>query len=688
MDIDDDGGGGDYRRRSSRKTKPSGNDGGESRIRRRSSRNTTMSTAAEATKRPSGGLKQPAGDKDGCDDVGIRLPERLFATDRFPSERVNMYSTVDLLLWVWDVLSGSPEMDILLGSCFAGLFQMPARRLFAGKVVHSMMTRQVVTKKLRDVACFFGGEAIAFLFGGFQLIGRNRDATVEDLIALVESDEQMFGEKKLKLCLLVIVDGVLVATSHKPMPTLKYVKLLENLDEFFDFPWGRESFLWTLSTLKPQPKLVTFWCIPQLAAFVGGDDTATIMQYPEKSMPLHAGLNLAHVRKAEHDPALKVEPMMEISGDHEDRWGLWDDENYDKKVEYMVQLLKEGHLFLKPNWLGGDAGDPLFVYIEKLKTPKRKKQVVSEDEPLPKQRRISGFFRRTQTGVDPGKFAALEGRGRSQKKYRRSCRKKTNVDVTESQMGADVNLDNRNNDDVVTSSEETESGGVDVFGTLAQQPGGLHRGNEAIAEKVEEKMSSEGISAAGQVGGGLLPASEGEARAVDEDVTGASRPERTNLEEVFEGVATRTGEVEEVSEVRPEITEGEEKPLGEDRVREEVGGNDAKSNVASGAVVVVAGKPEAESSVAHARAEVGVYKNSEQEKMGVSKENQKHVVVDQVGIDDEIGSGDDLTDDDAADAKEVVGRWCSVIPPQHWLLGMFHWQTRRSWRLSSWRSHH
>ncbi|XP_013592699.1 PREDICTED: uncharacterized protein LOC106300956 isoform X4 [Brassica oleracea var. oleracea] len=189
----------------------------------------------------------------------------------------------------------------------------------------------------------------------------------------------------------------------------------------------------------------------------------------------------------------------------------------------------------------------------------------------------------------------------------------------------------------------------------------------------------------GQVGGGLLPASEGEARAVDEDVTGASRPERTNLEEVFEGVATRTGEVEEVSE--------EEKPLGEDRVREEVGGNDAKSNVASGAVVVVAGKPEAESSVAHARAEVGVYKNSEQEKMGVSKENQKHVVVDQVfavlqGIDDEIGSGDDLTDDDAADAKEVVGRWCSVIPPQHWLLGMFHWQTRRSWRLSSWRSHH
>ena len=78
--------------------------------------------------------------------------------------------------------------------------------------------------------------------------------------------------------------------------------------------------------------------------------------------------------------------MLEISGDHDDRWGLWDDETYDKKVDYMVQLLKNGHIFVKENWLGGDALDPLFVYEEKPKTPKRKKNLAAEPEPIRKQR--------------------------------------------------------------------------------------------------------------------------------------------------------------------------------------------------------------------------------------------------------------------------------------------------------------
>ncbi|CAN7012957.1 unnamed protein product [Brassica rapa subsp. trilocularis] len=261
-------------------------------------------------------------------------------------------------------------------------------------------------------------------------------------MAMVESDPQMSGEKKLKLCLIVIVDGVLVATLQTPKPTLKYVKLLENLDEFFDFPWGRESFMWTLSTLKPPPKvfgkledplgvfcqklrqqtvktvgfplalqLVAFRCVPSLAAFVGGDDAVTIMQYPEPAMPQHAGLSVVHIRKAEHDPLLIVEPMMEISGDHDDRWGLWDDETYDKKVDYMVQLLKDSHIFEKENWLGGDALDHLFVYEEKPKSPKRKRNVAAQQEPIRKQRRISGFFRRGgSNSVDTEKFAALEGR--------------------------------------------------------------------------------------------------------------------------------------------------------------------------------------------------------------------------------------------------------------------------------------
>lgn len=44
------------------------------------------------------------------EDLKEGLSERLFATDRFPSERVNMYSTVDLLLAVRDALNDTSEM--------------------------------------------------------------------------------------------------------------------------------------------------------------------------------------------------------------------------------------------------------------------------------------------------------------------------------------------------------------------------------------------------------------------------------------------------------------------------------------------------------------------------------------------------------------------------------------------------
>ncbi|CAN7029601.1 unnamed protein product, partial [Brassica rapa subsp. trilocularis] len=44
------------------------------------------------------------------------IPERLFATDRYPSERVNMYSTVDHLLAARDALNNIPEMVKLIGS--------------------------------------------------------------------------------------------------------------------------------------------------------------------------------------------------------------------------------------------------------------------------------------------------------------------------------------------------------------------------------------------------------------------------------------------------------------------------------------------------------------------------------------------------------------------------------------------
>lgn len=60
--------------------------------------------------------------------------------------------------------------------------------------------------------------------------------------------------RKLALALILIVDGVLIATLQTHKPTPKYVDMLDDVDGFLRFPWGRESFLHTIRSMIPGKK--------------------------------------------------------------------------------------------------------------------------------------------------------------------------------------------------------------------------------------------------------------------------------------------------------------------------------------------------------------------------------------------------------------------------------------------------
>ncbi|KAF3516626.1 hypothetical protein DY000_02062499 [Brassica cretica] len=208
------------------------------------------------------------------------------------------------------------------------------------------------------------------------------------------------------------------------------------------FPVGRESFLWAIRTMMPGPKemgkcedpngdfckklrqktirilgfplelqLVAFELIPQLLKEAGGDDSITLLTFPGQLLPQHAGLNVADLRKAEYDPGLVVQPMMEISETHDDWWRAWDEEKYDKKGDNLLGLIKEGHVFSKSDWGGGDAGEPIYVYREKTvgKKRKRKADCGVTKAPVLKQRRLSGYFKRG-TMVDAEQYMRMEAR--------------------------------------------------------------------------------------------------------------------------------------------------------------------------------------------------------------------------------------------------------------------------------------
>ena len=309
--------------------------------------------------------------------VNKRLPSRLFATDRYPSNRNNCYASLEYLLLVRDVLEGSEEMERLLCSCFGPLFRLPVRRCaFSGKMVHGLLSRQLVTKKRFEMWPVFGGFPTRFGLPEFshvtglpcgefeagyevddklkakktdyafwdKLFGGRRNLNLDDLAAMVVSEDSMSPGKKLRICLIIIVDGVLMPKTQKPKPTLKYVKLVEKLDKFFAFQWGRESFWWTISTMIPPKKVLgkcddpeglfcsllrqeskfllgfplalqlwAFEAIPALLDRLGGDDSVTLLSYVGDKLPTHTGLVLTDVLAAEHNPKASIGIARQLS---------------------------------------------------------------------------------------------------------------------------------------------------------------------------------------------------------------------------------------------------------------------------------------------------------------------------------------------------------------------------------------
>ncbi|WZZ26196.1 hypothetical protein YC2023_009597 [Brassica napus] len=125
------------------------------------------------------------------------------------------------------------------------------------------------------------------------------------------------------------------------------------------------GFSWAL-------QLWAFEAIPGLLARLGGNDEQTLLTYDGDKLPQHTGLGLVDVLDAEHDPKLTVQPMYEPGEDKEDGWGEFDSEIFDRKVAYMVGLVKAWHKFSKGEWVGGDADEPLYDHEEATKDKKRK----------------------------------------------------------------------------------------------------------------------------------------------------------------------------------------------------------------------------------------------------------------------------------------------------------------------------
>ncbi|KAG7536989.1 Ulp1 protease family C-terminal catalytic domain [Arabidopsis suecica] len=352
-------------------------------------------------------------------DFDTRLPPRLFATDRYPEARLNIYSRPDILTVICDVLQGTKEMETLLDSCFGSLFSL--RPLRFSLVEFGNVTGLPCGEFPEEYDPDFSPKRVNGVKDYWDvLIGKDKNTTLADLSVKFQALKGIESPLKLPLALLLIVDGVLIANNQTHRPTYKYVQMLENIESFLSFPWGRESFLKTIQVMSPgrnkpsvggakrkrsrahskiedpiqlfaeqmQQQTIAIYGFPlglQLLAYrnisgllgkiPGSSDERTFLEWHSIGIPKN-NLTLNEVHILERAPDLVVTPFLFVDHD-EDGWGEWDDEVRDKKVVFLIEQIRKCHEFTKKEWPGGYAELNLISVNEKDPVVEHKKHIVN-----------------------------------------------------------------------------------------------------------------------------------------------------------------------------------------------------------------------------------------------------------------------------------------------------------------------
>lgn len=223
------------------------------------------------------------------EDPNPNLPERLFAVDCYPDgARLNIYSKPEHLGTIATLLQGTKEWERIKSSQFGKLFEFPvARCSHSGKLIHGLLSRQLLTEKKHELWFVFGGHPMRFSIREFHIVtglrcgelptqdeidkhqdqylsmwnrlfGKRSIVTVGDVLEMLlrnddkttEKRKQLSSWKKLCLALIVIVDGVVVC-QDKDGVSPEFVEMLNDIDFFLGYPWGRRAFIETIRRFGP-----------------------------------------------------------------------------------------------------------------------------------------------------------------------------------------------------------------------------------------------------------------------------------------------------------------------------------------------------------------------------------------------------------------------------------------------------
>ena len=208
------------------------------------------------------------------------IPEMMFAVGEEPvGVRVLTYLSSGAINRIFNALE-EEEVQIIRRSAFGKILEIVDKPVFSGRFARFILSRQLKTKKKHEAWFRFAGKPIRFSLREFAIVtglpcgkfpmkskmklketisekpywpslfGKAEVATVASVIKLLTRRTVADRVVRIKYACLAILSSVLLPTNMKMKICREHAEAIEDLDEFFSYPWGRLAFDMLMGSIK------------------------------------------------------------------------------------------------------------------------------------------------------------------------------------------------------------------------------------------------------------------------------------------------------------------------------------------------------------------------------------------------------------------------------------------------------
>ncbi|CAE6074149.1 unnamed protein product [Arabidopsis arenosa] len=322
----------------------------------------------------------------------ILLPPRLIAFGHEPrGERVNVYQKMKTLCAIFNALDDGERQQLEVAKpneiwvLFAGIPIRFSLREF--KIVTGLPCGKYPSlkkKKKKGTA----GMTIPFYS---KLFGLEEDVTVDRAITMLKKRIISDADMRIRCACLAIVDGFLVPTSHYPKIVKAHAEMVEDVDAFLAYPWGRLSFEMMIKSIKEREieqlaitcfsvqglvyalQLVVLQAAPSIQdgpvideiieseSEVGDVD---VEDAPRESVPFKLG----NAKVLDKKCSIRVDTIIcpDFVLDPEEDLS-WSNDEEDEKVDNILMFYGEGLIFKNDMFVGGVIPSQLKLASKKQK---------------------------------------------------------------------------------------------------------------------------------------------------------------------------------------------------------------------------------------------------------------------------------------------------------------------------------